>query len=46
MKVLKAVLKILLAVVIVLIVLVAAVLIWLTIVEYRPEATENVAVQS
>lgn len=46
MKVLKAVLKILLAVVIVLIVLVAAVLIWLTIVEYRPEASENVAVQS
>jgi len=46
MKVLKTILKVILAIVILLLVFAAAVITWLTIVEYRPEATETVEVQS
>ena len=45
MKAIKTILKVFLAVFFVLLFLVAAVLTWLTIVEYKPEATETVAVQ-
>ncbi len=46
MKVLKKILKALLVIVIVLLVLVGGLLTWLTIVEYKPEDTEVVPVQS
>ena len=46
MKVLKGILKALLVIILVLVVLAAALLVWLTIVEYRPEDQETVAVES
>ena len=46
MKIVKGILKTLLVIVIILAVIVAAVLIWLTAVEYRPEDREVVAVKS
>ena len=46
MKVVKKILKALLVIVIVLIVLVAALLVWLTVVEYRPQDLETVTVES
>lgn len=45
MKGVKKFFKALFAIVLVLVVLVAALLVWLTIVEYRPQPTETVAVQ-
>ena len=46
MKVLKGIFKALLVIILVLVVLAAALLVWLTIVEYRPEDQETVAVES
>lgn len=46
MKVLKKILKALLIIVIILVVLFAALLVWLTVVEYRPEDRETVTVEA
>ena len=46
MKIVKSILKALLIIILVLVLLVAAVLVWLTAVEYRPSDKENVAVEA
>lgn len=46
MKVIKTILKVLLAIVLVLVVLVSGLLVWLTVVEYKPADVEDVKVNS